>query len=218
MHENSKIRTRREHVLYRNCLWHSEQFLYTTCSPHVLQKEELWQRFTCIYILPSIQMGLQTFEIFFMALKVVLQDCNGFSNNQRKGTTKEVFSAYMWSKLKSFKWCIWTIKSISSYIWIILSRHLNGQNWFLKVHSLWKNPLTECLIPSQQPKSICTHFFKLSGWPDNFLGSETYKNQVHKMDLILFQVNKPTHFFQNKNSGWRLTWWFSHRIFPNLSK
>ena len=30
-----------EHVVYRNCFWHSEQFLYTTCSPHVLQKEEL---------------------------------------------------------------------------------------------------------------------------------------------------------------------------------
>ena len=104
-----------------------------------------------IYILPSIQMRLQTFEYFFMALKVVLQDCNGFSNNQRKGTTKEVFSAYMWSKPKSFKWCIWTIKSISSYIWLILVRQLNGLNWFLKVHSLWKKPLTECLRPSQQP-------------------------------------------------------------------
>ena len=30
-----------EHVVNRNCFWHSEQFLYTTCSPHVLQKEEL---------------------------------------------------------------------------------------------------------------------------------------------------------------------------------
>ena len=30
-----------EPVVYRNCFWHSEQFLYTTCSPHVLQKEEL---------------------------------------------------------------------------------------------------------------------------------------------------------------------------------
>ena len=29
------------HVVYRNCFWHSEQFLYTTCSSHVLQKEEL---------------------------------------------------------------------------------------------------------------------------------------------------------------------------------
>ena len=29
-----------EHV-HRNSYWHSEQFLYTTCSPHVLQKEEL---------------------------------------------------------------------------------------------------------------------------------------------------------------------------------
>ena len=30
-----------EHVAYRNCFWHSEQFLYTTCSPHVKKKEEL---------------------------------------------------------------------------------------------------------------------------------------------------------------------------------
>ena len=30
-----------EHVVYRNGFWHSEQFLYTTCSPHVLQKEKL---------------------------------------------------------------------------------------------------------------------------------------------------------------------------------
>ena len=30
-----------EHVVYRIFFWHSEQFLYTTCSPHVLQKEEL---------------------------------------------------------------------------------------------------------------------------------------------------------------------------------
>ena len=27
--------------VYRNCFWHSEQFLYTKCSPQVLQKEEL---------------------------------------------------------------------------------------------------------------------------------------------------------------------------------
>ena len=30
-----------EHVVYRNSFWHSEQFLYKTCSPHVLHKEEL---------------------------------------------------------------------------------------------------------------------------------------------------------------------------------
>ena len=30
-----------EHVANRNCFWHSGQLLYTTCSPHVLQKEEL---------------------------------------------------------------------------------------------------------------------------------------------------------------------------------
>ena len=27
--------------MYRNCFRHSEQFLYITCSPHILQKEEL---------------------------------------------------------------------------------------------------------------------------------------------------------------------------------
>ena len=27
-----------EHVVYRNCFRHSEQFFYTTCSPHILQK------------------------------------------------------------------------------------------------------------------------------------------------------------------------------------
>ena len=41
IHENPKLRTWGEHVMYRNCFWHSEQFLFTTCSPHVLQKEEL---------------------------------------------------------------------------------------------------------------------------------------------------------------------------------
>ena len=45
---NYKFKTRKfqaqiwgENVVYRNCFWYSEQFLYTTCSPHVLQKEEL---------------------------------------------------------------------------------------------------------------------------------------------------------------------------------
>ena len=33
-----------EHVVYRNCFWHSELFLYSTCSPHVLQKEELLKK------------------------------------------------------------------------------------------------------------------------------------------------------------------------------
>ena len=35
-----KIPTLGGHVVYRNCFWHLEQFLYT-CSPHVLQKEKL---------------------------------------------------------------------------------------------------------------------------------------------------------------------------------
>ena len=38
-----------EHAVYRICFWHSERFLYTTCSPHVLQKEVL---LTKIYLYP----------------------------------------------------------------------------------------------------------------------------------------------------------------------
>ena len=37
-----------QHVVYRNFFW---QFLYTTCSPHVLHKEEsFWQRFTYTWL------------------------------------------------------------------------------------------------------------------------------------------------------------------------
>ena len=36
-----QAKTRGEHVVCRNCFWYSEKILYTACSPHVLQKEEL---------------------------------------------------------------------------------------------------------------------------------------------------------------------------------
>ena len=39
-----QAQTWREHVVYRNCFWHSEQFLYTTCPHHVEQKEELLKK------------------------------------------------------------------------------------------------------------------------------------------------------------------------------
>ena len=32
IHENAKLRTWGEHVVYRSCFCHSAQFLYTTCS------------------------------------------------------------------------------------------------------------------------------------------------------------------------------------------
>ena len=38
-----------EHVVDRNCFWHSEQFLYTICSPHVSQKEELLTKIYLYY-------------------------------------------------------------------------------------------------------------------------------------------------------------------------
>ena len=36
--------------MYRNCFRHSEQFLYTTCFPHVLQKEELLTKIYLYYL------------------------------------------------------------------------------------------------------------------------------------------------------------------------
>ena len=47
-----QAQTWEEHVVYKTCFWHSEQYLYTTCSPHVLQKEWL---LTKIYLYPKIQ-------------------------------------------------------------------------------------------------------------------------------------------------------------------
>ena len=44
-----------KHVVYRNCFWHLEQFFYTTCSPHVLQKEEL---LTKIYLYHMVFEGV----------------------------------------------------------------------------------------------------------------------------------------------------------------
>ena len=45
-----------EHVVYRNCFWHSKQFLYTTCYCDVLQKEEL---LTKIYLYSETTDGKQ---------------------------------------------------------------------------------------------------------------------------------------------------------------
>ena len=44
----------------RNCFWHSEQFLYTSWSPHVLQKEEL---LTKIYLQLVVGIGEQKKKI-----------------------------------------------------------------------------------------------------------------------------------------------------------
>ena len=48
-----------EHVVYRNCFWHSEQFLYTTCSLHVRQKEDL---LTKIYLYQKSFRNYLTFK------------------------------------------------------------------------------------------------------------------------------------------------------------
>ena len=65
-----KAQTWGENVVYRNCFWHSEQFLYTTCSPHVLQKEEL---LTKIYLyLESLQKHpkIKTYLTFIESLGI----------------------------------------------------------------------------------------------------------------------------------------------------
>ena len=63
-----------EHVVYRNWFWHSEQFLHTTCSPHVLQKEEL---LTKIYLYIKneklvIFLPFTFLSLFFFFFKIVV--------------------------------------------------------------------------------------------------------------------------------------------------
>ena len=65
-----------KHVVYRNCFWHSEQFLYTTSwgflsnshAQHVLpmfcKKKSFWQRFTCIQS-PKVQCAFCKNELEF---------------------------------------------------------------------------------------------------------------------------------------------------------
>ena len=66
IHEKSKLRSWGEHVVYRNSFWHSEQFLYTTCSPYILQKEEL---LTKIYL---CQVHLIPFWLVFAKFKCMV--------------------------------------------------------------------------------------------------------------------------------------------------
>ena len=49
-HWKFQAQTWGEHVVWRNCFRHSEQFLYTTCSPHILQKEELLTKIYLYFI------------------------------------------------------------------------------------------------------------------------------------------------------------------------
>ena len=36
-----------EHIVYRNCFWHSRQFLTQHVLPMFCKKKSFWQRFTC---------------------------------------------------------------------------------------------------------------------------------------------------------------------------
>ena len=172
IHENSKLKPG-ENML---CTEIDSDIQNNFCTQHILpmfcKKKSSDKDLPVFTYSPLFRWVFKLLNMyFFMALKVVLQVCNGFCNNQRKGTTIDVFSSYMWSKPKSFKWCIWTIKSISSYIWIILVRHLNGQNWFLKVHSLWKKTL------NRMPQSKSVGYSSSQSAP-TFL--------VYQVNLIIF--------------------------------
>ena len=63
-----QAQTRGEHVVYRNCFWLSEQFLYTTCSPNVLQKEKLLTKIYLYYTYILLSF-LQLFRHFLHLLR-----------------------------------------------------------------------------------------------------------------------------------------------------
>ena len=60
-----QAQTWEEHVVYRNCFCHSEQFLYTTCSPHVLQKEELRTKIY-LYFAQKPQILIYTYPKYYL--------------------------------------------------------------------------------------------------------------------------------------------------------
>ena len=59
-----------EHVVYRNCFWHAEQFLYATCFPHVLQKRRATDKDSSISTYFSTASSL---SMFFINQPLILQ-------------------------------------------------------------------------------------------------------------------------------------------------
>jgi hypothetical protein len=80
-----------EHVVNRNCFRHSEQILYTTCSPHVLQKEELLKK---IYLYDT------NLYMYYFNFKY-LWDSNLFIKGQL--ISKCLFAAIVWTKISMKK-------------------------------------------------------------------------------------------------------------------
>ena len=93
-----------EHVVYRNCFWHSEQFLYTTCSPHVLQKEEL---LTKIYLY-SVKHSMIERGIRLLAPADVLKSFT-FTTDMVSKIWVQLPAAYGYF----LKWPFWTAKGIT---------------------------------------------------------------------------------------------------------
>ena len=58
-----------EHVVYRYCFWHSENFLYTTCSLHVLEiKRSFCQKFTCTYLAKHAHLSVKLYISFILTI------------------------------------------------------------------------------------------------------------------------------------------------------
>ena len=68
VHESCKLRIHAVHVVDENCYFvlfrHSEQFWYTTCSPHVLQKEKLLTKIY-LYLKKLASFSLQTYQSLY---------------------------------------------------------------------------------------------------------------------------------------------------------
>ena len=87
--------------MYRNCFRHSEQFFYTTCSPHVLQKEEILKK---IYLYFDLEPSEQNFvnikedpldqSVQFRYYNPLLTLIGGQNNSTLQGSTRTPASSF----------------------------------------------------------------------------------------------------------------------------
>ena len=96
-----------EHVVYRNCFWHSEHFLYKTCSPHFLHKEE---------ILTKIYLYHWTKWIIYVGIETILKAYSQY------GVAREQINANIYiNPTKIWFQCFCVMKEVPPNILLFVS-------------------------------------------------------------------------------------------------
>ena len=119
IHENSKLK-HGEHVVYRNCFWHSEQFLNTTCSPHDLQKERASDKDLPVQIAKLVVDGVGPAGIFLGFFRLYNQGVLVLERESRVWRVRvacghELKMKWKWIYKMSYNWKLATQKNWCSF-------------------------------------------------------------------------------------------------------